>query len=148
VDSTNVDRLVKEEIVRGLRLMNADGFYPTTFAYPYGQHNDFLDRLLLKRFQSVRALNGTRDLSRSLAPLKNNKVLFGLGIDEPSNRSLSKIEGLLYLAQQTNRCAILLVHNVERHDTQMQIPLWKFKQILLKAKSLNLKFYTVSEISK
>lgn len=148
VDSTNVERLVKEEIVRGLHLMNGDGFSPTTFAYPYGRHNDFLDKLLLKRFKSVRALNGTQDLSRSLVPLQNNKVLFGLGIDEPSNRNLSKIEGLLYLAQQTNRCAVLLVHNVERHDMKMQIPLWKLRQILIRAKSLNLKFCTVSEISK
>ena len=147
VDSTGVDRLVKEEIVRGLRLMNNDGFYPTTFAYPYGKHNDFLDKLLLKHFKSVRALNGTQDLSRSLVPLQNNKVLFGLGIDEPSNRNINKIEGLLYLAQQTNRCAVLLVHNVERQDMKMQIPLWKLKQILVRAKSLNLKFYTISEIS-
>jgi len=148
VDSTSVDRLVKEEIIHGLRLMNNNGFYPTTFAYPYGRHNDRLDKLLLKYFKSVRALNGTKDLSRSLAPLKDNKLLFGLGIDESSNRSLNKIEGLLYLAQQTNRCAVLLVHNVERHDTQMQIPLWKLTEIILRAKSLNLKFYTISEISK
>lgn len=148
VDSTSVDKLMKREIDHGLKLLNNDGFYPTTFAYPYGQHNDFLDQLLLKRFKSVRALNGTQDLSRSLVPLKNNKLLFGLGIDEPSNRNISKIEDLLYLAQQTNRCAVLLVHNVERHDTQMQIPLWKLKQLLLRAKSLNLKFCTISEISK
>ena len=148
VDSSSVDKLIKEEINRGLRLMNNDGFYPTTFAYPFGRHNDHLDKILLNRFKSVRALNGTQDLSRSLVPLKNNKLLFGLGIDEPSNRTLNKIEGLLYLAQQTNRCAVLLVHNVERHDIQMQIPLWKLREILVKAKSLNLKFYTISEISK
>ena len=128
--------------------MSIDGFYPTTFAYPYGQHNDLLDMILLKRFNSVRALNGTKDLSRSLVPLKDNKIIFGLGIDESSNREQSKIEDLLYLAQQTNRCAVLLVHNIEKHDTKMQIPLGKLKQILFRAKSLNLKFYTISEISK
>ncbi|MEO5783342.1 MAG: polysaccharide deacetylase family protein [Ginsengibacter sp.] len=148
VDSTSIEKLIKVEVDHGLRLLNKDGFFPTTFAYPYGKHNDFLDQLLLKRFKSVRALNGTHDLSRSLVPLKNNKLLFGLGIDEPSNRNLSKIEDLLYLAQQTNRCAVLLVHNVERHDMQMQIPLWKLTEILLRAKSLNLRFYTISEISK
>jgi peptidoglycan/xylan/chitin deacetylase (PgdA/CDA1 family) len=139
VDSTSVEKLIKNEITHGLRLMNNDGFYPTTFAYPYGRHNDHLDKLLLNRFKSVRALNGTQDLSRSLVPLKNNKLFFGLGIDEPSNRNLNKIEGLLYLAQQTNRCVVLLVHNIE---------LWKLKEILVRAKSLNLKFYTISEISK
>ena len=147
-DSTSVEKLMKVEIVHGLHLMSIDGFYPTTFAYPYGQHNDLLDMILLKRFNSVRALNGTKDLSRSLVPLKDNKIIFGLGIDESSNREQSKIEDLLYLAQQTNRCAVLLVHNIEKHDTKMQIPLGKLKQILFRAKSLNLKFYTISEISK
>ncbi len=148
VDSTSCDRLIKEEVANGLRLMNKDGFSPTTFAYPYGKHNDILDRLLLKQFKSVRALNGTQDLSRSLASLHNNKLIFGLGIDETSKRSLDKIKGLLSLAQQTDKCAVLLVHNIERHDTELQIPLWKLKEIIASAKSLNLTFYTVSEISK
>jgi peptidoglycan/xylan/chitin deacetylase (PgdA/CDA1 family) len=148
VDSMSIEKLIKVEVDRGLRLLNNDGLFPTTFAYPYGKHNDLLDQLLEKRFKSVRALNGTQDLSRSLVPLNNNKLLFGLGIDEPSNRTLNKIEDLLYLAQQTNRCAVLLVHNVERHDMKMQIPLWKLREILIRAKSLNLKFYTISEISK
>lgn len=128
--------------------MNNDGFYPTTFAYPYGQHNDKLDKLLLKHFKSVRALNGTQDLSRSLSSIGNNQLIFGLGIDESSKRDLGKIEGLLYLAQQRNSCATLLVHNIERNDIKMQLPLWKLKEIILTAKSLSLKFYTISEISK
>lgn len=148
VDSTNVDKLIKNEVIHGLRLMNNDGFYPTTFAYPYGKHNDNLDRLLLKRFKSVRALNGTQDLSRSLAETHNNQIIFGLGIDEGSKRSLDKIKGLLYLGQQKNRCAVLLIHNIERSGTNLQLPLWKLKEIISSAKSLNLKFYTISEISK
>jgi Predicted xylanase/chitin deacetylase len=147
-DTAGCDKLIRKEISNGLHLMNNDGFYPTTFAYPYGSHNDQLDKLLYKRFKSVRALNGTQDLSRSLSPLKNNKLIFGLGIDESSKRNLGKIEGLLYLAQQTDRCAILLVHNIERNDIQMQLPLWKLKEIILTAKSLSLKFYTIAEISK
>lgn len=147
VASDGCDKLVKEEVIKGLELMNKDGFYPTTFAFPYGKHNDVLDKLLLKYFKSVRALNGTQDLTRSLVTLQGNKMLFGLGIDETSKRSMDKIKGLLFMAQQTNRCAVLLVHNIERKDMDMQIPLWKLKEILENAKSLNLKFYTISEMS-
>ena len=147
-DTAGCKKLIKKEIIDGVRLMNNDGFYPTTFAYPYGSHNDQLDKLLLKQFKSVRALNGTQDLSRSLSSLENNQLIFGLGIDESSKRNLGKIKGLLYLAQQTNRCAVMLVHNIERNDIQMQLPLWKLKEIILTAKSLSLKFYTISEISK
>lgn len=146
--SDGCEKLIKEEVLDGLKLMNNDGFYPTTFAYPYGKHNDVLDKFMYKYFKSVRALNGTQDLSRSLASLHDNKLLFGLGIDETSKRSMEKINGLLSLAQQTDRCAVLLVHNIERHDTDMQIPIWKLREVLASAKSLNLKFYTVSEISR
>lgn len=142
------DKLIQKEINEGLELMKKDGFYPTTFAYPFGKHNDVLDRLLLQQFKSVRALNGTHDFSRSLAPLQKNKILFSLGIDESSNRSMDKIKGLLVSAQQNDRCAILLAHNIEKENTQLQIPVSKLKEIIIAAKSLNLRFYTISEISR
>lgn len=147
-DASGCNRLIKEEVRDGLRLMNRDGFYPTAFAFPYGRHNEVLDKMLLHTFKSVRALNGTNDLTRSLTSLHNNTLLFGLGIDESSKRSLGKIKSLLYLAQQSNLCAVLLVHNIECNNINMQIPLSKLKEILSTAKSLNLKFCTISEISK
>ena len=147
-NSGGCDKLIKEEVIAGLELMNKDGFYPTTFAYPFGKHSEVLDKLLYKYFKSVRALNGTQDLTRSLASLENNKLLYGLGIDETSKRSMDKIKGLLFLAQQTNHCAVLLVHNIQRTDTDMQIPVWKLKEVLTNAISLHLKFYTISEISR
>lgn len=142
------DKLIKKEINEGLALMNNDGFYPTTFAYPFGKHNDVLDKLLLKQFKSVRALNGTHDLSRSLAPLQNNKLLFSLGIDESSKRSMDNIKVLLVLAQQKDRCAVMLAHNIEKENTQLQIPVSKLKELIIAAKNLNLRFYTVAEISR
>lgn len=141
------DKLLKEEVMDGLHLMNNDGFFPTTFAYPYGQHNEILDKLLLKYFKSVRALNGTANLSKSLTALENNRIIYGLGIDESSKRNLDKIKDLLSEAQQKNSCAVLLIHNIERSDITMQCPLWKLKELILHAKSHNLKFYTISEIS-
>ncbi|MEI9959068.1 MAG: hypothetical protein WDM90_22760 [Ferruginibacter sp.] len=34
-----IDELLRNEVENGLKLMNKDGFFPTTFAYPYGAHN-------------------------------------------------------------------------------------------------------------
>ncbi len=141
-------KLIEEEITKGVQLMNNAGFFPTTFAYPYGAHTDALDKILLDKFQSVRALNGTKDLNNSLCTIGGNTMLHGLGIDESSKRSLESIEGLLVKAAQANKCAVLLVHNIQRTDINMQLPLWKLKRIIEKAKELDLKFYTVSEISK
>jgi peptidoglycan/xylan/chitin deacetylase (PgdA/CDA1 family) len=146
-DSNKCDKLMQEEVEKGLKLMNDDGFTTTTFAYPYGKHNEILDKLLLKSFKSVRALNGSHDLSKSLSPLSGNKILYGLGIDESSKRDLGKIKDLISLAQQKNKCAVLLIHNIERPAISLQLPLWKLREVLEKVKSLNLKYYTVSEIS-
>lgn len=148
LEKNKCDKLIEEEIVNGLQLMNREGFYPQTFAYPFGAHTDALDKILLKYFKSVRVLNGTKDLTTSLSPLSNNTMLHGLGIDEQSKRSLGQIEGLLNQASQKRSCAVLLVHNIERRDTQLELPLWKLRRILLKAISLNLKFYTITELSK
>ena len=148
LEKNKCDKLIEEEVVKGLHLMNTEGFYPQTFAYPFGAHTDALDKILLKYFKSVRVLNGTKDLTTSLSPLSNNRMLHGLGIDEQSKRTLSQIEGLLEQAYQKSSCAVLLVHNIERRDIPLELPLWKLKRIILKAKALNLKFYTITELSK
>ena len=148
MQSHGFKKLMEEEIVSGLQLMHNDGLFPKTFAYPYGAHNLIMDKVLLKKFKSVRTLNGTHDLNNSLCPLSGNTVIRGLGIDESSKRSLSGINTLLSSASELNHCAVLLIHNIEAKRTNLQLPLWKFRNILVKAKSLHLHFYTVSEISK
>lgn len=141
-------KLMDEEVRNGLELMNKDGFYPQTFAYPYGAHNLLMDKALVKRFKSIRTLNGTHELKNSLFPLSGNTFIRGLGIDENSNRNFGNICGLLASAKDLDKCAVLLIHNVERNDTQLQLPLSKLRNLLVKAKSLNLRFYTISEISR
>ena len=141
------EKLMDEEVFKGLTLMNNDGFYPTTFAYPYGQHNEILDKHLLKYFKSVRALNGNGDINKSLASLDNNKIIYGYGLDDIRDRDISKIEGMLETAREKNSCAVLLVHNIEKPEIKLQLPLETLRRFLIKAKSLDLNFYTISEIS-
>ena len=141
-------KLMDEEVRNGLDLMNKDGFYPQTFAYPYGAHNLLMDKALLKRFKSIRTLNGTHELKNSLFPLSGNSVIRGLGIDENSKRNFENICSLLSTAKDLDKCAVLLIHNVERNDTQLQLPLSKLRNLLIKAKALNLHSYTISEISR
>ena len=104
--------LMQNEIEDGLKQMNADGFYPTTFAYPHGAHNGLFDKMLKRYFRSVRALNGTNDFSLSLAPTEKNDVLYGLGIDKSSNRSDIVVLKLVKSAWDNNNCAILVAHDI------------------------------------
>lgn len=148
LQSYGFKRLLNEEVSDGLVLMNNDGFYPKIFAYPYGAHNLILDKALLYKFKSIRTLNGTHDLNNSLYPLSGNTVIRSLGIDESSKRDFSSIENLLSSARELNSCAVFLIHNIEVQNTKLQLPLWKLRSLIIKAKSLNLHFYTISEISR
>lgn len=141
-----VDEMMLNEIECGLKMMNRDGFYPTTFAYPYGAHNGLYDKMLKRYFKSVRALNGSNDFSKSLAPTEKNDLLFGLGIDKSSRRSDESVLQLMKSASENNACAIFVAHDINTNK-QLSITAGRLKKMITYARSLNLKFYTVSEIS-
>ena len=141
-----VNELMQNEIESGLKMMNKDGFYPTTFAYPYGAHNGLYDKMLMRYFKSVRALNGTNDFSKSLAPTEKNNLLFGLGIDKSSKRSDDDVLQLIKSASANNDCAVFVAHDINT-SLKLSITLERLKKMIDFTKQMNLKFYTVSEIS-
>ena len=141
-----IDELVQNEIVNGLKQMNRDGFFPTTFAYPYGAHNGIYDKTLMRYFKSVRALNGTSDFSKSLAPSEKNDVLYGLGIDKSSKRSDADVLQLIQSASDNNNCAVLVAHDINS-EKKLSVTRERLQKIIDAARRLNLKYYTVSEIS-
>lgn len=142
-----IDDLIEKEIVAGLTLMNRDGFYPKTFAYPFGAHCDAIDRSLKQYFKSVRALNGSTDYAKSLAPTDKNDILYGFGIDKSSNHSDGTIDKLLRSAKDNNSCAVLVGHKVNSNNTNLSVSVERLRKIAALAKELNLKFYTSLEIS-
>jgi len=56
VDAHGLAAYLADEIDPLLAAMTADGFEPTTFAYPYGDRTSELDRALLERFTLIRSL--------------------------------------------------------------------------------------------
>jgi peptidoglycan/xylan/chitin deacetylase (PgdA/CDA1 family) len=140
--------LDSKEIQKGLALMNADGFYPKAFAYPYGSHNDLLDHWLLKRFSSVRALNGTKDQAKSYTCTVNNSVLYAMGMDLSSGKTSDELVDMVYRANSHDNCLVLVGHHITQMDTKMRVPFARLKRIIQTAHSLHMKFYTVSEISR
>lgn len=56
VDEHGLDSYLAKEIDPEIAAMRADGFDPTTFAYPYGSRTAQLDAALLKRFRLLRSL--------------------------------------------------------------------------------------------
>lgn len=141
-----IDDLMRNEVEAGLKMMNQDGFYPTTFAYPYGAHNGVFDKMLMRYFKSVRALNGTQDFSKSIVPTQNNTVLYGLGIDKSSKRSDQDITNVLQSAKNNNACVVLVAHDINT-SSPYSITLRRLMAIFSFVKKNNLKYYTASEIS-
>ena len=142
-----IDELMKNEIEIDLRKMERDGYYPTTFAYPFGAHTGEIDQALLKRyFKSVRALNGSTDYSASLAPLEKNTVFRGFGLDKSSNHSDEVMINLMRSAKNNNSCAIFVAHNINK-DSKLSVTLDRLKKIATTVKELDLKYYTIAEIS-
>lgn len=141
-------QLLSEEIDKGMALMNADGFYPKTFAYPYGSHNNQTDQLLLKRFKSLRALNGSPDRSKSFTATSDNTMLYSIGLDLSSGKSMDELLNLISLAQQNSNCLVLLGHHINQPATKMQVPYERLKKIITTVHERKMKFYTVSEISR
>ena len=141
-----IDELMQNEIESGLKQMNRDGFYPTTFAYPYGAHNGIYDKMLMRYFKSVRALNGTADFSKSLAPTEKNDILFGLDIDKSGKRSEADILRLIQSAADNKNCAVLVAHDIN-NGKPLSVSRELLQKIIDKVKALGLKYYTVSEIS-
>lgn len=141
-----IDELLVNEIESGLKMMNKDGFYPTTFAYPYGAHNGMYDKKLMKYFKSVRALNGTTDFSKSLAPTENNQLLFGLGIDKSSKRTDEVVLQVIKSASENNTCAVFVAHDINT-SLKLSVTLDRLKLIVNYVKQLGLQYYTISQIS-
>ena len=142
----SVDELMKNEVEDGLKLMNRDGFYPVTFAYPAGAHNGLFDKLMKRYFKSVRALNGTEDYSKSLAPTEKNDLFYGLGIDKSSKRTDEAILKLIKSAYENNDCAVFVAHNINM-NMQLSVTKERLLKIFSFVNKLGMKYYTVSEIS-
>ncbi len=141
-----VDELMKYEVADGLTQMNKDGFYPTAFAYPYGAHNAVYDKMLMRYFKSVRALNGTTDFSKSLAPTEKNDLLYGLGIDKSSKRSDEAVLQLIKSAADNNNCAVFVAHDINT-AIKLSVTKERLKKMFDYVNKLGLKYYTISEIS-
>jgi len=141
-----IDELMKNEIESGLKLMNKDGFYPTTFAYPYGAHNGIYDKMLMRYFKSVRALNGTADFSKSLTVTERNDILYGLDIDQSGRRSEADILQLIQSAADNKNCAVLVAHDIN-NGKPLSVSRELLQKIFDTVKRLGLKYYTATEIS-
>lgn len=141
-----IAELLQKEIEAGLKCMHRDGFYPVSFAFPFGAHTGELDQALKPYFRSVRALNGSTDHSRSLAPNEKNYSLYGFGLDKSSNHTDDQLYKLLQAAKDKNCTAVLVGHDINKAH-KLSVSLDRLRYLVKLVQQLGLEYYTISEIS-
>lgn len=147
LENHSEQELLQNEIYPDLIKMQQDGFNPVVFAYPYGSHNNETDKFLKPYFKSLRALNGSPNLAKSLAPSTNERLLYAMEMDNSGKRKEWMYDELINSARENRNCLVLVGHRIEEGDTKLKVPLTRFLHIINKAKEFGLRFYTVSEIS-
>ena len=68
VEQRGVEAYLDEEFQPSLDVLLAEGYQPTTFAYPFGSRTDETDRALLGRIQLLRSVAFTVDVDRGPCP--------------------------------------------------------------------------------
>lgn len=158
VNKYGVDAYLKYEVDTMTYLMNKDGFYPTTYAYPFGDLTPELDNFLLKRFNSIRKIispymnKHIADMDQLYYRYGNISLFYGTSIDQRHKHSMDEITEALEMAKESRQTVSLYCHylTVDKpyEATNSHIYLKDFKALVLKAKSLGLRFYTASEVSR
>ena len=137
------------EIKPDLRLMNNDGFNPENFAYPYGQHDPYLDRQLLIYFKSLRAVCNPKNYDKSLVKQsKEGQVFYSPRIDASSKITDEQIKNLLELARNNHNCVMLYAHEINSPRSNYQVTIERLKYLSMLAKTYNLQFVRVAEMTR
>jgi peptidoglycan/xylan/chitin deacetylase (PgdA/CDA1 family) len=138
----------EKEIKKDLKLMQADGYNPTDFAYPFGSHTSQLNTCLLRTFKSVRALSNQQNYNLSLVKeAGEGKVLYGANVDNNSRLKNDGIGSLLDKAREHHDCVVMVAHQINS-NIQLQISRERLQYIARLAKEKNLRFVTVNEIAR
>jgi peptidoglycan/xylan/chitin deacetylase (PgdA/CDA1 family) len=153
-----IDAYMLQEIISMRDSMRRDGFNPVNFAYPFGDCTAELDRNLLLHFNSLRKLLGTY-LNKRIADMEqvyfrygDLRIFYGIGIDVRYKRPLSEVFEALVKAKSSRQTVSLYCHylsttgRLEGSDSHIMEE--DLKRIVLKARSLGLRFYAVSEVSR
>jgi peptidoglycan-N-acetylglucosamine deacetylase len=139
--------IINDEIETDLKLMRADGFKVSDFAYPYGSHNRELDCAMKRYFRTVRKVCNIHSWNKSLLKQAGEKqILYGAGIDHGSKLSDDGIIGLLENARSNHDCVVLNAHEMNNPQYIFSVTTERLVEIQKEALKRNLKFVTIDQI--
>ncbi|MGE5518479.1 MAG: polysaccharide deacetylase family protein [Candidatus Dadabacteria bacterium] len=145
--SKGMAEIINEEILKDLRLMRADGYSISHFAYPYGSHNRELDCTMKRYFKTVRKVCNKNNWNKSLVKQSGERqILYGAGIDHGSKISNQGIIDLLDNAQSNHDCVVLNAHEMNNPRYIFSVSTERLVRIAKEAKQRNLEFITIDQV--
>lgn len=155
IRENSLDDYIRTEVLPGYETMVADGFAPTSFAYPGGSRNKTADEELLKYFKIIRGVSE----SQRHAPAHNvdqiddvfydfngKRVVNGLGIDNHLGISLTDLKSGFRRAKKRSEVLILYAHKPTYGDSSYTINIPYLENILKSTQEMGLKSFRISDL--
>ena len=151
-DVSRITEYLNSQIIPLVDWMNAEGFNPQSFAYPYGEHEVNYDNAVRAYFPYLRTT--ASDPTRKLYQLdevyhqkgKNYNILAGEGIDNSYNQGIEDIRTAFIKAREKGEVITLYGHQILNDvNNPFAVSAQKIQKVLEMAKELGLKSYTFKE---
>lgn len=144
-----IDAYMQQEINPMIVSMKKKSFKVTSFAYPYGERSDELDKALSSKFKIIRGRAfGGEIPEKQDSYFNNSKIVFAFDIDNSHiHFSIPYVLELLDYAKKNNKILLLCGHKPVKNVTEnYQTKIETLEFICKYMKANDLKFYTLSDL--
>ncbi|MDQ1166944.1 polysaccharide deacetylase family protein [Flavobacterium sp. SORGH_AS_0622] len=149
VQKNGIDEYMKQEIEPMIASMKKKSFNVTSFAYPYGERSQELDKALSSKFKIIRGRAfGGEVPEKQDSYFNNSKIVFAFDIDNSHiHFSIPYLLELLDYAKKNDKILILCSHKPVKNVTENYQTKIETLEFVCKYMKLNgLKFYTLSDL--
>ncbi|WP_345146802.1 polysaccharide deacetylase family protein [Flavobacterium ginsengiterrae] len=149
VKQNGIDAYMKQKIDPMIVSMKKKSFNVTSFAYPYGERSDELDKALSKDFKIIRGRAfGGEVPEKQDSYFNNSKIVFAFDIDNSHiHFSIPYVLELLDYAKKHNKILLLCGHKPVKNVTEnYQVNIETLEFICKYMKLNDLKFYKLSDL--
>jgi len=149
VKQYGIDAYMKQEIDPMIVSMKKKSFKVTSFAYPYGERSEELDKALSAKFKIIRGRAfGGEVPEKQDSYFNNSKIVFAFDIDNSHiHFSIPYVLELLDYAKKNNKILLLCGHKPVKNVTEnYQTKIETLEFICKYMKDNDLKFYTLSDL--
>lgn len=150
VDKYGMKQYIKQEINPMIVSMKQKGFNVSSFAYPYGERSEALDKALSLKFEVIRGRDFCYEIpEKEGSYFRNSKFMYAFDIDNNHiHFSIPYVLELLDYAKKNNKILILSSHKPVKDLTANYQTKIKTLEFICKYMKLNdMKFYRLSDLN-